>query len=64
MDICIEDLPATDIYFHEKTHKCNGAMVLAVQLFNKIKWKKTKKELEIFVLLYFPHVMSKYTYFW
>ena len=47
-------------------------MVLTVQLFNKIKRKEKKKEkknkktknMKKHVLLYFPDVMSKYTYFW
>ena len=47
---------------------------MAVQLFNKIKKKKRKKKqkkkmmmkknLKKHVSLYFPHVMSKYIYFW
>ena len=42
-------------------------MVLAVQLFNKIKKKKEKKttkNMKKQVLLYFRGVMSKYIYFW
>ena len=38
-------------------------MVLAVQLFNKIKRKKTKN-VKKQVSLYFPDVISKYIYFW
>ena len=37
---------------------------LAVQLFNKIKQKKKTKNMKKHVLLYFPHLMSKYIYFW
>ena len=45
-------------------------MVLAVQLFNKIKKKKKKKEKKMTknmkkqVSLYFRGVMLKYIYFW
>ena len=45
-------------------------MVLAVQLFNKIKKKKKKKEKKMTkntkkqVSLYFRGVISKYIYFW
>ena len=46
-------------------------MVLAVQLFNKIKKKKKKekkkkktKNMKKQVSLYFRGVMSKYIYFW
>ena len=45
-------------------------MVLAVQLFNKIKKKKKKKEKKMTknmkkqVSLYFQAVMSKLIYFW
>ena len=44
-------------------------MVLAVQLFNKIKKKKKKKEkmtknMKKKVSLYFRGVMSKFIYFW
>ena len=47
-------------------------MVLAVQLFNKIKKKKKKKEkkkkmtknMKKQVLVYFLGVISKYIYFW
>ena len=46
-------------------------MVLAVQLFNKIKKKKKKKKkkkmtknMKKHVSLYFQGVMSKYIYFW
>ena len=41
-------------------------MVLAVQLFNKIKQKKEKKtkNMKKHVSLYFQDVMSKYIYFW
>ena len=46
-------------------------MVLAVQLFNKIKKKKKKKEkkkmtknMKKQVSLYFLGVISKYIYFW
>ena len=42
--------------------------VLAVQLFNKIKWKKKVKKktknMKKHVSLYFRGVMSKYIYFW
>ena len=34
-----------------------GVTVLAVQLFNKIKWKK-KRNLKKHVSLYFPHVVK------
>ena len=40
--------------------KFGGVTVLAVQLFNKIKWKKNKKK---HVSLYFTDVMSKYILF-
>ena len=46
--------------------KFGGVMVLAVQLFNKIKWRKKKKKtknMKKHVSLYFPDVMSKYIYF-
>ena len=43
-------------------------MVLAVQLFNKIKRKEKKKtntkNMKKHVSLYFTDVMSKYIYFW
>ena len=41
-------------------------MVLAVQLFNKIKKKKKKitKNMKKQVSLYFQGVMSKFIYFW
>ena len=40
-------------------------MVLAVQLFNKIKKKeKMTKNMKKQVSLYFPGVMSKFIYFW
>ena len=42
-------------------------MVLAVQLFNKIKRKKKKKmtkNMKKQVSLYFRGVISKYIYFW
>ena len=42
-------------------------MVLAVQLFNKIKKKKEKKmtkNMKKQVSLYFRGVMSKFIYFW
>ena len=48
-------------------------MVLAVQLFNKIKRKKKKKKnkekkktknMKKHVSMYFPDVMSKYIYHW
>ena len=38
-------------------------MVLAVQLFNKIKRKKKTKNMKKHVSLYFTDVMSKYIYF-
>ena len=48
--------------------KFGGVTVLAVQLFNKIKWKKEKKKMiknmKKHVSLYFTDVMSKYIYFW
>ena len=55
--------------------KFGGIMVLAVQLFNKIKKKKKKKKKEKKkkkmtknmkkqVSLYFRGVMSKFIYFW
>ena len=37
-------------------------MVLAVQLCNKIKWKKKTKNMKKHVSLYFPDVMSKYIF--
>ena len=47
--------------------KLGGVTVLAVQLFNKIKWKKEKKKktknMKTQVSLYFRDVMSKYIYF-
>ena len=49
--------------------KFGGLTVLAVQLFNKIKWKKKKKKKKMTknmkkqVSLYFRGVMSKYIYF-
>ena len=47
--------------------KFGGLTVLAVQLFNKIKWKKKKKKkmtknMKKQVSLYFRGVMSKYIY--
>ena len=41
-------------------------MVLAVQLFNKIKRKKEEKtkNMKKQISLYFSDVMSKYIYFW
>ena len=44
-------------------------VVLAVQLFNKIKRKEKKekkktKNMKKHVSLYFPDVMLKYIYFW
>ena len=48
--------------------KFGGVTVLAVELFNKIKWKKKKKKktknIKKHVSLYFPDVMSKYINFW
>ena len=50
--------------------KFSGIMVLAVQLFNKIKKKKKKekkkmtKNMKKQVSLYFRGVMSKFIYFW
>ena len=65
------NLPATNICVHAK-FQFGGVTVLAVQLFNKIKKKKRKKKkkkmmkknLKKHVSLYFPHVISKYIYFW
>ena len=45
-----------------KISNFGGVMVLAVELFNKIK-KKKKKNLKKHVALYLPHVMSKYIKF-
>ena len=57
------DLPATNICLHAK-FKFGGVMVLAVQVFNKIKRKEKKtKNLKKHVSLYFSDVMSKYIYF-
>ena len=46
--------------------KFAGIMVLAVQLFNKIKKKEKKmtKNMKKQVSLYFRGVMSKFIYFW
>ena len=47
--------------------KFGSVMVLAVELFNKIKWKKKKKKTKNtkkHVSLHLPDVMSKYIYFW
>ena len=44
--------------------KFGGVTVLAVQLFNKITWKKKKtKNMKKHVSLYFPDIMLKYI-FW
>ena len=40
--------------------KFGGFTVLAVQLFNKIKWKKKKKNMKKQVSLYFPDVMLNF----
>ena len=45
-----------------KNFKFCGVTVLEVQLFNKIKRKKTKN-MKKHVSLYYPDVMSKYIYF-
>ena len=62
------DLPAKNICLYAK-FQVGGVMVLAVQLFNKIKRKKKKKKkmkknLKKHISLYFSKVMPKYIYFW
>ena len=54
------DLPATTICLHAK-FQVRDVTVFAVEFFNKITKKKNLKK---HVSLYFPHVMSKYIYFW
>ena len=56
--------PTCNEYVFMQNFQFGGVTVLAVQLFNKIKRNKMKKNLKKHVSLYFPHFMSKYIYFW
>ena len=59
-------IPAMNICLHAQNFNFGGVMVLAVQLFNKIKQKEKTKNMNKHVSLYFldVDVMSKYIYFW